>query len=121
MVPLGLQTLWEARLAQENMAVTIGYEAEQHGKARQRVLSLDAYPGLDEHSVAWATWDAYAFDQHDEPTAVNARLEAIPQEIRAIGQKRLLGLALTDAEWKRLQRFRAGTYTGRRGRPRKCP
>ena len=118
MYSLGLQAVWEARLVQENMAAAIGYEAEQHGKARQRVLSLDVYFGLDEHGMAWATWDEYVFDQEDEAQDDHIQRQVIPEEIRAIGEKRLLGLNLTAVERKRLQRFRDGTYTGQRGRPK---
>jgi len=102
------------------MPAYIGYEAERHGEAWQRVLSLDVYPDLAEEAMAWAVWDRYAFERADEVQDRSIQLDTIPQEIRAIGEKRLLGIVLTPTERKRLQRFRAGTYTGRRGRPKKC-
>lgn len=103
------------------MPAYLGYETERHGEARRRVLSLDVYPDLLEDGKALACWDEYALDHEEERVVPPIALEAIPTEIRAIGEKRLLGLQLTPAEWKRLQRFRAGTYTGRVGRPKNCP
>jgi len=84
------------------------------------VLSLDAYPDLAEKGQAWATSDEYTFDREDDVPALSPRLHGIPAEIRAIGQKRVLGILLTPAERKKLQRFRDGTYTGQQGRPKKC-
>jgi len=100
------------------MPAYIGYEAERHGEAWQRVLSLDVYPDLAEEAMAWAVWDRYAFDRDDEASDRSTQHETVPPEIRAIGEKRLLGIVLTPIERKRLQRFRDGTYTGRRGRPK---
>lgn len=100
------------------MPAYLGYEAEQHGKARRRVLSLDVYPDLVEKAAALAVWDEYALGQDGGASDANTTLAAIPPEIRAIGEKRVLGIKLTPTERKQLQRFRQGTYTGRRGRPK---
>jgi hypothetical protein len=109
---------WHQRLKTQGLA-TVPL-TERHGGAWHRVKSLDVYPDLAEKGRAWAVWDEYPFEHDDEGPDLNPRLDTIPHEIRAIGEKRRLGVALTPAERKKLQRFREGRYTGQRGRPKKC-
>ena len=63
-------------------------------------------------------WDDYSGDLDAEEPSATPDLSGLPDEIRAIGEKRRDGAALTATERKRLERFRDGTYTGQRGRPR---
>ena len=114
---------WEVRLAQERMPAGLGEGVERHSQGRQRVLSLDVYPELEEGGRAWASRDHYVFD--DEGDAADGReagmsLAEVPAEIRLIGEKRVLGEVLTASERQKLKRYREGRYRGRNGRPRKC-